>query len=196
MPSMEGRERRAVVTLSPERRDAGSGPSYRVTGYATTFDDPYVLWGDVREQVSREAFDDDTDMSDVIMQFDHAGKVLARTSNGTLVLTVDDHGLRVDADLSKSQAARDTFEEIENELVTRMSFCFRVDREEWDETEQLRTIKHFSKIYDVSAVSIPANGATEISARGWADGAIRRARDGAIARARARARLRLIGAQE
>ena len=196
MPSMEGRERRALVTLSPERRDAGGGPSYRVTGYATTFDDPYVLWGDVREQVSREAFDDDTDMSDVIMQFDHAGKVLARTSNGTLTLTVDDHGLRVDADLSKSQAARDTFEEIENELVTRMSFCFRVDREEWDETEQLRTIKHFSKIYDVSAVSIPANGATEISARGWADGAIRRARDGAIARARARARLRLIGAQQ
>lgn len=167
-----------------------------MTGYATTFDEPYVLWGDVREQVSREAFDDDTDMSDVIMQFDHAGKVLARTSNGTLELTVDDHGLRVDADLSKSQAARDTFEEIENELVTRMSLCFRVDREEWDETEQLRTIKHFSKIYDVSAVSIPANGATEISARGWADGAIRRARDGAIARARARARLRLIGAQE
>lgn len=196
MPSREGRERRAVVTLAPERREAGSEPSYRVSGYATTFDDPYVLWGDVREQVSREAFDDDTDMSDVIMQFDHAGKVLARTSNGTLVLTVDDHGLRVDADLSKSQAARDTFEEIENELVTRMSLCFRVDREEWDETEQLRTIKHFSKIYDVSAVSIPANGATEISARGWADGAIRRARDGAIARARARARLRLIGAQE
>lgn len=196
MPSREGRERRAVVTLEPERREAGGGPSYRVTGYATTFDEPYVLWGDVREQVSREAFDDDTDMSDVIMQFDHAGKVLARTSNGTLELTVDDHGLRVDADLSKSQAARDTFEEIENELVTRMSLCFRVDREEWDETEQLRTIKHFSKIYDVSAVSIPANGATEISARGWADGAIRRARDGAIARARARARLRLIGAQE
>ena len=196
MPSREGRERRAVVTLEPERRETGGEPSYRVTGYATTFDEPYVLWGDVREQVSREAFDDDTDMSDVIMQFDHRGKVLARTSNGTLELTVDDHGLRVDADLSKSQAARDTFEEIENELVTRMSFCFRVDREEWDETEQLRTIKHFSKIYDVSAVSIPANGATEISARGWADGAIRRARDGAIARARARARLRLIGAQE
>lgn len=196
MPSREGRERRAVVTLAPERREVGSEPSYRVSGYATTFDEPYVLWGDVREQVSREAFDDDTDMSDVIMQFDHAGKVLARTSNGTLELTVDDHGLRVDADLSKSQAARDTFEEIENELVTRMSLCFRVDREEWDETEQLRTIKHFSKIYDVSAVSIPANGATEISARGWADGAIRRARDGAIARARARARLRLIGAQE
>ncbi len=196
MPSREGRERRAVVTLAPERREAGGEPSYRVPGYATTFDEPYVLWGDVRERVSREAFDDDTDMSDVIMQFDHAGKVLARTSNGTLELTVDDHGLRVDADLSKSQAARDTFEEIENELVTRMSFCFRVDREEWDETEQLRTIKHFSKIYDVSAVSIPANGATEISARGWADGAIRRARDGAIARARARARLRLIGAQE
>ena len=196
MPSREGRERRAVVTLEPERRETGGEPSYRVTGYATTFDEPYVLWGDVREQVSREAFDDDTDMSDVIMQFDHRGKVLARTSNGTLELTVDDHGLRVDADLSKSQAARDTFEEIENELVTRMSFCFRVDREEWDETKQLRTIKHFSKIYDVSAVSIPANGATEISARGWADGAIRRARDGAIARARARARLRLIGAQE
>ena len=144
MPSMEGRERRALVTLSPERRDAGGGPSYRVTGYATTFDDPYVLWGDVREQVSREAFDDDTDMSDVIMQFDHAGKVLARTSNGTLTLTVDDHGLRVDADLSKSQAARDTFEEIENELVTRIIVWFRVVSVVCDERVHLRTINKLS----------------------------------------------------
>lgn len=102
---------------------------YYVEGYASTFNDPYVLWQDpwdgteYREIISPGAFVD-TDMSDVIMQFDHRGDVLARMSNGTLIVEPDKHGLFIAADLSKSDSARKRFEEIDNGLVTRMSWAF------------------------------------------------------------------------
>ena len=96
-------------------------PSYIVEGYATTYDQPYLLYdyGDwkVYEQMQRGCIDADTDMSDVIMQYDHQGRVLARLSNQTLQLFPDDQGgLRVRADLSKSDASRSMYEDIRSGL--------------------------------------------------------------------------------
>ena len=58
---------------------------YYVEGYASTFNDPYVLFEDFYgtkyiEVISPDAFRE-ADMSDVILQFDHAGRVYARMSN-------------------------------------------------------------------------------------------------------------------
>lgn len=186
------REYRAMAVLRPvaEERAGAGAPSYMAEGYATTFDQTYPLYYDVLEQVASGAIDARTDLSDVIMQFDHAGRVLARTRNGTLELNVDEHGLAIRADLSRSQYARETWEEIDAGLVDRMSFAFVVDGELWDDEARIRTITHIKKIYDVSVVSIPANDATEISARSRADGLVGAARDGAIATAMDRARAR------
>lgn len=203
---VKNREYRALeLVMEPVAAQEGEGPSYRVVGYATTYDDPYLLWeyGDEQlyEAVSRGAIDAETDLSDVIMQYDHAGKVMARTGNGTLSLFPDDeHGLRIEADLSRSEAARQLFEEIQNGLVTRMSWAFSVDREsserDRDNRRTTRTILHVKKVYDVSAVSIPANDATEISARTCFDGAIeaglRESRQRGKDLAEASARLRLL----
>ena len=149
-----------------------------VEGYASTFE-PYVLWreGDteVREQIDPHAFDE-ADMSDVILQYDHEGRVFARQSNGTLELSVDDHGLKVRADLSWTQGARQLYEEIKSGMVTQMSFAFTIDEDEYDKKEHLRTVKRIRKLYDVSAVSIPANPGTEISARSFAEGVIEQER--------------------
>lgn len=148
--------------------------SYKVSGYATTFQ-PYVLYedegGPVYESFSAECFKG-CDMSDVIFQFDHSGKVYARMSNGTLNLTVDEHGLKVDADLGKTESARQMFEEIDSGLVTKMSWGFLPGDYYYE--RKTRTIVHTSvkKIFDVSAVSIPANQDTEIEARSFADGEI------------------------
>lgn len=111
-------------------------------------------------------------MSDVIMQYDHEGKVLARKSNGTLIVEPDDNGLFVCADLGKSQASKEMFEEIESGLVTRMSWAFVVTEESYDRETRTRRILKIKKVYDVSAVSIPANDDTEISARSYFDGVI------------------------
>ena len=199
----EGRSYRAVAKI--EIRAAGEGEEERMTveGYATTFDDPYVLWQEdgytVKEQVARDAFDG-ADMSDVIMQYDHEGRVFARTSNGTLTLAADDHGMKIVADLGGTELGRQLYEEIKGGYTNKMSFGFTVDADtreitenhETGETEILRTITAIRKLYDVSAVSLPANNATEISARAYCEGVIAEAAEERRAHAEREARKRKI----
>ena len=153
-----------------------------VEGYATTFNQPYELMRMkdmiVNEQVDANAFAE-TDMSDVIMQYDHQGRVFARVKNGTLALTPDEHGLRIRADLSGTEIGRQLFEEINGGYTNKMSFGFTVAGENRKRSKDaegnmilLRTITKIGKLFDVSAVSMPANDATEISARSIGDGLI------------------------
>lgn len=147
-----------------------------VEGYATTFDEPYLLWKEdgyeVHEQIDRHAFDD-TNMSDVVMQYDHQGRVFARNTNGTLTLRADDHGLHVSALLGGTELGRQLYEEIKGGYTNKMSFGFTVEEdkreivEEGDTVRILRTILKIGRLYDVSAVSIPANDGTSISARSY-----------------------------
>ena len=186
---MQGRQYRSIDVSSFERR--AEGDEKIVTGYATTFNEPYELyrssWSGYRyivmEKVDPGAFDD-TDMSDVIMQYNHEGRVFARTSNGTLELDPDEHGLHIRANLGGTEIGRQLFEEIEGGYTDKMSFGFRVGKDKREETEEtdeetgvttitiLRTILSISKLYDVSAVSIPANDGTTISSRNYAEGVI------------------------
>jgi hypothetical protein len=174
MPVKEDREYRAMAVMAPvtgaEQRKLIESDFY-VEGYATTFDQPYVLFGDYKEVIDRHALDG-ADVGDVIMQYDHEGRVLARVRNATLVIRPDDHGLLVGADLSKGESARQLYEEIKNGLVDRMSWAFVVAEDEYDYDSDTRTILKVKKVYDVSAVSVPANDATEISARSYVDGVI------------------------
>lgn len=160
----------------------------RVTGYASTFNEPYTLYEDdwiiFREQVAPEAFDN-TDMSDVIMQYDHAGRVFARISNGTLDVTTDERGLLINADLGGTELGRQLYDEISGGYTDKMSFGFTVEQDEELRTKGedgrediLRTITGIAKLYDVSAVSIPANDGTSIgvSTRSRIDGAIEEVR--------------------
>ena len=182
------REYRAVILplqipTSEKRIDS----DYYVEGFATTFNKPYLLYEldgvKYYEEIDRHALDE-ADLSDVIMQYDHQGKVLARISNGTLGLEPTEKGLFIYADLSKSQAAKELYEEIKNGLVTKMSWAFTVAEDEYDRETRTRTITKIKKVYDVSAVSIPANGDTEISARSYVDGVIERERREALERRR------------
>ena len=178
MPVKSDREYRSMTMAAVE------GEEYRVKGYATTFDDPYVLWED-RDIVVREIIDHDAllnaDMSDVIMQVNHEGRVFARNSNDTLSLVPDAHGLGVEAYLGGTDLGRGVFQDIAGGYMTKMSWAFTVEKDEWKSEQapdgrslETRTIKAVKKVYDVSVVSIPANDATEISARNLADGVIER----------------------
>lgn len=149
---------------------------YYVEGYATTFDDPYVLYEcdgvQYKEVIDRHALDG-ADLSDVIMQFDHAGRVFARTGkSNTLIVEPQDHGLFVAADLSKTEQARSMHEDIAAGLITKMSWAFTVQEDSYDRETRTRRILKIRKVYDVSAVSFPANPSTDISARSWLDGVI------------------------
>ena len=160
-----------IPTAQEKRIDS----EYYVEGLATTFDSPYLLyeWDGVKyyEIIARSALEG-ADMSDVIMQYNHAGKVLARQSNGTLGIEPLDQGLFIFADLSKSRAAKDMYEEIANGLITKMSWAFTVLEDSYNKETRTRTILKIKKVYDISAVSYPANSGTEISARSWIDGVL------------------------
>lgn len=172
MPKKEGREYRSFSAENFRALEAQEG--YIVEGYATTFDEPYDFgFNGLKECISRNALDN-ADMSDVIFQYDHEGRVLARQRNNTLSVMCDDHGLYVRADLSGSEQGRQLYEEIRNGLVDRMSWAFIVDDDGWDYDRETRTstITKVSKVFDVSAVSIPANEDTEIHARSYIDGVI------------------------
>ena len=205
----EGRQYRNIDVSSFERRAEGDDER-TVSGYATTFNQPYELYRDawngviyiVTEQVDPGAFDD-TDLSDVIMQYDHEGRVFARTSNGTLELDADEHGLHIRANLGGTEIGRQLYEEIDGGYTTKMSFGFRVGKDKREETRErdeetgtetvtiLRTILAISKLYDVSAVSLPANDATSISARSWGEGVIAELREEFQKREDQRRRLRI-----
>lgn len=180
MPIMNNRQYRSLTFETPpqaEKKNKFDSDCY-VEGYATKFE-RYLLFEDdkkpVYEQFLPECFRD-CDMSDIIFQFDHAGKVYARLSNNTLTVEPDATGLFVCADLSKTSAARSMYEDIQSGLVTKMSWGFMPDYDTLEVVEGANeiTIKHhrIKKIYDVSAVSIPANNDTEIQARNFANGAI------------------------
>ena len=154
-----------------------------VEGYASTFDSPYQLFRSggiaVYEKIERSAFDG-AKMSDVIFQYDHEGRVLARQSNGTLGVMCDAHGLYIRADLSGTKAGRELYKEIRGGYTTKMSFGFMLEESDFEEVAEedilgfstgsldrcyLHTIRKVSEVFDVSAVSLPANGGTAISAR-------------------------------
>lgn len=160
----ENREYRTMPMVEI-RKEGSEESSFLVEGYATNYNE-YVLFTengiDYKERILPEAFEG-TDFSDVVFLKDHQGTVFARTKNGTLTLEVNENGLLTRTDLSKTSASRQMFEEIEAEMYTQMSFAFVVDDDEYNTTEHLRTIRHISKLYDVSAVSFPANPTTDIS---------------------------------
>jgi HK97 family phage prohead protease len=198
MPIVSDREYRNMMPLSAlEGAEAESAP-YRVRGYASTFE-RYLLWDydgvQYYEEIAPTAFDA-ADMSDVILQYDHEGRVFARQSNGSLKLHIDDHGLGIEADLGRTSSARALYEDIAAGLITRMSFAFTVAEDSYDKDTHTRRITRIKKVYDVSAVSIPANPGTDISARSWLDGVIEaekaeRLRAENEARARAKLALKL-----
>ena len=174
------------MTMEVRTAENEEAPEERkvVTGYASTFNEPYTLYEDdgwrFNEVVDARAFEN-TDMSDVIMQYDHEGRVFARMSNNTLTVTPDEKGLLIEADLGGTELGRQLFEEIRGGYTNKMSFGFTVDGEDYLDTKDadgkaltVRTITSVRKLYDVSAVSLPANDATSISVRSLTDGEIER----------------------
>lgn len=169
---------RAITVLSSNPAKKRIDSDFYVEGFAARYD-PYELYRDFDGQPVYERFErgcfDNCDMSDIIMQYDHAGKVMARTSNGSLLVEVTEEGLFVAADLGRTESARDLYADIAAGMVTKMSWRFAVGDFYYDQESRTIVHKTVRKIYDVAPVSIPANDNTEINARAWVDGEIAQA---------------------
>ena len=173
MPVKNDRQYRMMLPMVADEENA-----YRVSGYAARFE-PYFLYRaadgtEINELFTRDCFTD-CDMSDVIMQFDHSGRVFARQSNGTLDVQIDENGLAISADLSRTELAKGLYEDIAAGMITKMSWGFSWRKEPEYDVATCTLIWQpgsISKIFDVSAVSLPANNDTSINARALTDGVI------------------------
>ena len=141
-----------------------------VEGYAAVFNTPAVLYScdgvDFKEEIDPKAFSV-AEMRDVVMNYNHQGKPVARTKNGTLSLMTDGTGLKIRADLSGTEEGRRLYEEIKGGYIDKMSFAFVVSEEAYNRDTHTRRILGFKRVYDVAAVDIPAYDATSISARSF-----------------------------
>ena len=157
-----------------------------IEGYAAVYDSETLIgdeeWG-FYERIERGAFDK-ADMRDVPLKYNHADSVpiMARTRNKSLVLTPDDKGLKIKAELLDTQDNRDMYKRIQAGLIDKMSFAFTVREQDdlWEKGKPpRRTIKRVDRIFDVSVVDTPAYEDTSIYARSkeLADAALRNISD-------------------
>lgn len=161
-----------------------------VEGFATTFNKPYQLYEidgvQYFEVIDRNALVG-ADLSDVIMQYDHSGMVYARNKMAqskppSLLIEQQESGLFIAANLGLTEEARKLYSTINQGLIYKMSWAFRVLEDAYDRATHTRTILKIKKVYDVSAVSYPANADTDISARSYFDGLIEAEKREALAR--------------
>lgn len=183
MPIKSDREYRNFEVRALEQTEEGQEQKKVVSGYASTFENAYTLYDDgeyvFREIIDSHAFDD-TDMEDVIMQYNHEGRVFARASNGTLRVNADEVGVAIEADLGGTELGRQIYDEVRGGYTNKMSVGMKIDRSRdvWTseqlngKTVETRRVMRVARLYDVSAVSIPANDATSISVRALVDGVI------------------------
>ena len=144
-----------------ELRMDGDKPT--VVGYGAVFNSESNDLGGFREYIAPGAFDGRLE-DDVRFLVNHdANLILARTTNGTLRLSVDEKGLRYEADLPNTSTARDLMELLKNGTISQSSFAFTVEDDSWELKDgmNIRTINKVSQLYDVSSVTYPAyNAAT------------------------------------
>lgn len=157
-----------ALPVTDEQSGVEIGQELWVEGYAAKFNSPTVLFEvdgqEYREQIAGDAFID-CKMDDVIFNYNHSGKVMARTRNKTLQLSVDNNGLYIRARLDGTEEGRKLYDEISKGYIDRMSFQFTIGSEAYDYENRMWTVLRVKRLYDVSAVDIPAYDDTSIEAR-------------------------------
>jgi HK97 family phage prohead protease len=141
-----------------------------IEGYATIFNAATCLYSsngvDYWETVDAGAFDN-ADMSNVVLRYNHSDNfsILARTSNNTLRLNVDERGLHIEADIAETSQGKDIYELIKRKDISKMSYGYIVNKDYIEKVSDTKYVRHISKIkkvVDVSVVDLPAYDSTDV----------------------------------
>jgi len=151
-----------VELRTAEVRAAGDD-SLVIEGYAANFEQRTDL-GYFKEEIARGAFDDVME-DDVRLLLNHEGAPMARTTNGTLELSIDETGLKYRAALADTQDGRDLYKLIKRGDITQSSFAFTIAEQEWSEDHSVRKVLKMARLLDVSPVTYPAYPTTTVAAR-------------------------------
>lgn len=157
---MNQEEQTEVLKRTAELR-AGKKPM-TLEGYAALYDEETVVGGQ-RERIERGAFEGRLD-DDVRLLFNHDSNTpFARTTNGTLQLSLDDNGLYYKADVIDTQAGRDLYAMVKRGDVSQSSFAFNISERRFE--DGVMVIEKVGQLFDVSPVTYPAYQATTVVAR-------------------------------
>jgi len=161
---MTNRETRDFDTQF-EIREEGDGMTF--VGYAAKFDQPSENLGGFIEYVERGAFSRSLkSRNDVMLLWNHdSGEPLASTRSGTMKLTEDEIGLRVEARLPQTTRGKDLAILLRDGIVGKMSFGFNVIKDAWNSEGTERRLKSV-RLFEVSAVVWPAYQSTSAGVRG------------------------------
>ena len=159
-----------VIYRSSELVSLDEQEKQTVTGYALVFDVPTCLGRDsdgkaIYELVDRGALAG-CDLSNVVMRYNHndSNLILARTSNGTLTLDIDDTGLKITADIAKTSQGTDIYKLIQRKDIDKMSVAYVPSAIDYDYQTNPPRVMGISQLIDVSAVDLPAYDDTSIQA--------------------------------
>lgn len=142
------------------------GDKRTLAGYAAVFNSPADIGGAWVERITPGAFSGAIG-GDVCAFVNHdSGRVIGRTKSGTLRMSEDNHGLRVEIDVPNTTDGNDLWALVERGDISGMSIGFMVTKQEWDETTEppTRTISKVD-LFEVSAVAFPAYKDTSIGKR-------------------------------
>ena len=161
-------ETRRITVNEFELRDGADGNGMSFTGYAAVFNSdseplPFI------ERIAPSAFSKSLrSRNEIRMYVNHdTTQVLASKRAGTLRLSEDSYGLRVEADLPDTTAGRDMAFLIKRGDVADMSFGFSVPRggDSWSDDGATRELREV-RLHEVSIVTgFPAYAATTASVR-------------------------------
>lgn len=161
------------MTRDIEKRGGSLGVEVRaesdkrtLAGYAVVWNSDTTIGDYFVERVAPGAFTKAI-RGDVLALVNHdSGRVLGRTKSGTLRLSEDDRGLKVEIDVPNTTDGNDLWELVERGDVSGMSFGFRATKQEWDDTGDLphRTILE-AELFEVTATPIPAYDSTSLGKR-------------------------------
>lgn len=146
-----------------------------IEGHAAVYDKKTNIGDWFYEIIERGAFDD-CDFDDVLFCINHETRKIpvarSRRNNGksTMQITTDDKGLFVKAypDIENNTESKSLYHSIQRGDIDGMSFIFRVSEERWEDLDKEMPTRHiikFKKVFEVSAVTMPAYRDTNISAR-------------------------------
>jgi hypothetical protein len=140
-------------------------------GYAIIFNQETLIGNEEHgfmESIDHRALQN-AQMKDVPMKYNHMDSflIIARTKNKSLTLSVDNIGLKVQAELVDTQSNQDIYKMVRSGLLDKMSFAFTVEEQTWNKEGKIpkRTITKIGRLYDVSVVDTPAYDSTSIYAR-------------------------------
>lgn len=173
-------ERRTMEINIPEVEERAEGEESRpmvIEGYAVVFDQPQTYrWGEeTYTEVIRRGALDNADMRRVVMRYNHEDSVfaLARIKNGSLQLTIDEHGLKMRGELIDTQSNRDAYKMVKAGLIDEASFAFTVARngDVWTYADDYKTVTReitsIETVYDVSIVDSGFYESTSVYARAF-----------------------------